>query len=243
MPLFFASAQRLLAVSQDCALCGERNNAVVCVPCSGLLPALSTNCCPQCSAEATAHAASEGQICGTCLREPPLFDAAVAAYRYAFPVDRLLQSFKFNANLALVDLFADALAERVRSSGPPSLTPRLIVPLPLAPKRLAARGFNQAALIATRVARGLQLPIERAPLLRIRETPPQAGLARDARRKNVKGAFACDQGVDLSGVSIAIVDDVMTTGATLSEAARALKAAGASRVEAWVVSRATIGPH
>jgi ComF family protein len=112
----------------------------------------------------------------------------------------------------------------------------MIVAVPLAPNRFAERGFNQSILLASALAKRLRLPVAHAAMLRIRETPPQTGLTRKDRKKNIKGAF--DSRALPANARVAIVDDVMTTGATLSEAARVLKRAGASRVEAWVIARA-----
>ena len=168
----------------------------------------------------------------------PAFDETLAAFHYRFPLDRLLQSYKFNENLALTALFADTLAETIRrhSTANQQALPDRVIALPLARKRLAERGFNQAAVLAQRVARKLTLSYAPHGLLKVRDTPPQAGLNREARLKNVRGAFDC--GESLTGQHIAVVDDVMTTGATLSEAAKVLKKAGARLVSAWVVARA-----
>ena len=149
-----------------------------------------------------------------------------------------MQSYKFNENLALTALFANALVETVRrhSASSRELLPDRVIALPLARKRLAERGFNQSAVLAARVARKLALVYAPHGLLKVRDTPPQAGLNREARLKNVRGAFDC--GESLNGQHIAVVDDVMTTGATLSEAAKVLKKAGARFVSAWIVARA-----
>lgn len=150
----------------------------------------------------------------------------------------MIQSFKFNENLALTALFADALLTKVRhhAKTKDGQLPDRVIPLPLARRRLAERGFNQSALLAEEVAGRMGLSYAPHGLLKIRDTPPQAGLDREARLKNVRGAFDC--GEPLAGQHIAIVDDVMTTGATLSEAAKVLKKAGATFVSAWVVARA-----
>lgn len=168
----------------------------------------------------------------------PAFDETIAAFQYRFPLDRLMQSFKFNENLALTELFTEALLSQIRQyvAVAKGKLPDRVIPLPLARKRLAERGFNQSAVLAARVATQLGLPYAPHGLLKIRDTPPQAGLDREARLKNVRGAFDC--GESLTGQHIAIVDDVMTTGATLSEAAKVLKKAGAVFVSAWVVARA-----
>ena len=174
-----------------------------------------------------------GEICGTCLRQPPQFDMTVAAWRYAYPVDRLVQALKFHGRLALASFFADALASLVEGAD-------VVIPMPLHPARLTERGFNQAAEIARHLTGklGTGKPWTRLALQgasRIRRTLPQADLPVDERLRNVRGAFAC--ALDLTGARVAVVDDVMTTGATLGELAKVLKRAGAARVENWVVAR------
>ncbi|MEP7157530.1 MAG: phosphoribosyltransferase family protein [Betaproteobacteria bacterium] len=197
------------------------------------MPRLSTAACPSC-----AGGSPQGLRCGQCLARPPAFDETVAAFFYRFPLDKLILSFKFNENLALTPLFSDALllavSRRAYEAG--RAMPDRVIALPLASTRLAERGFNQSALVAERIAKKLGVASSARGLLKIRETPPQAGLGREARLKNVRGAFDC--GESIAGQHIAIVDDVMTTGATMSEAARVLKNAGASYVSAWVVARA-----
>lgn len=219
-----ASAQLVrVALPQDCLLCGAASgDAPLCGPCRDELPALPRGC-PRC-----AMPNSLGEICGTCLRHPPHFDGTVAAWRYAYPVDRLVHALKFHGRLALARYFAGALASRV---GPADI----VLPMPLHSARLTERGFNQAAEIARHLTAitGARLVLEGAR--RIRRTLPQAQLPLDARARNVRRAFACT--LDLSGARVAVVDDVMTTGATLGEMARLLKRAGAARVENWVVAR------
>ena len=216
-------------LSQDCVLCGTRSHASLCKDCYRDLPFRQVPGCPRCNAEGI-----KNQLCGACLSDPPHFDETRCAFRYAYPLDRLVQVYKFKAKLGLLPLFSNALAEAVRAGG--SAPPDLVIPLPLAPKRLAQRGFNQAALLGEHVSQMLATRFEVRGMLRVRETPPQTGLSRQARLKNVRGAFECIQRLD--GKRVAVVDDVMTTGATLSEAAKALKKAGAAHVSAWVIARA-----
>jgi ComF family protein len=140
-----------------------------------------------------------------------------------------VQALKYRARLALAGFFARSLASR------PMPEVDLIVPMPLHPKRLAERGFNQALEIARDLARHLGKPIELRGVLRVRDTLPQTEIPYEERAKNVRGAFLCK--LDLSGTSVAVLDDVMTTGATLNELARALKRAGATRVENFVIAR------
>lgn len=217
--------------SQDCTLCGVRARAQLCSACEAGLPYLPDLVCPQCAA-----VSPEGELCGRCLADPPHFDATIAAFRYEFPFDKLMQAYKFRAQLALANEFAAALATRIQTAG---ITFDALVPLPISAARLAARGFDQTALIAQSLS--LRLPnIKLArQLIKVRDTPPQSGLDREARLKNVRGAFECE--TNLTGRHVAILDDVMTTGATLSEAARTLKKAGAAIVTAMAVARADHG--
>jgi len=209
---------------EDCLLCGaECSPELLCPACIAELPALPESC-PQCALPSPAAA-----LCGNCLNHPPHFDATLALWRYEFPCDGLVQALKYRARLALAGFFARSL------SSLPLPEVDLIVPMPLHPKRLAERGFNQALEIARGVARHLGRPIEPRGVLRVKDTPPQTELPYEERAKNVRGAFLCT--LDLSGASVAVVDDVMTTGATLNELARALKRAGATRVENFVIAR------
>jgi ComF family protein len=214
---------------QDCLLCTASARGVLCAECVGDLPHRKSRGCVMCG-----DGGVEDRECGECLSHKPHFDMAVVAFDYDFPFDRLLQAYKFNARLSLTNLFADNFVRRVTHLA--LQPPDIVVPMPLAKKRLAERGFNQSALLARAVSQKLNVRFGAAGLLRVRETPPQAGLTREARLKNVKGAFDC--AADLKGKTVALLDDVMTTGATMSEAARALKKRGAARVEAWALARA-----
>ncbi len=221
---------------QDCALCGGSTPRVVCGECERTLPRSGESICPRCAVELNAGESGE-ELCGACLVYSPHFDHTITAFRYDFPVDRLLQAYKFRAQLAFTHLLSAALVKRVRDNR--SLTnaalPDLILPTPLASKRLAQRGFNQSALLGRTVASLLGISFSADALRRVRETIPQTGLKRDERLKNVRGAFACN--IDLDGKRVAIVDDVITTGATMSEAAKTLKQNGAAFVEAWACAR------
>lgn len=223
------------AISQDCILCAAtlRSANVLCHPCLSSLPKNDADVprCPQC-----ALASDGGQTCGQCLRENPYFDRTTAAYRYAFPLDRLVQSVKFNANFALIDMLADELVAQIRQSE--QRLPDCIMAMPLGKKRLAERGFNQAALLAGAVGQRLGVKVDVTGLQRSRETKPQSGLKWKARSKNVKDAFQCN--APAAGKRVALLDDVMTTGATLNEAAKTLKQHGAAEVSAWVIARADL---
>ena len=220
------------ALPQHCTLCaGASGRTLLCDDCASDLPTIAC-ACPVCALPTGRRA-----ICGECVRSPPPFAATIAAHAYAFPVDRLIQRIKYAGHIALVDWAGAALAAAVRADvahRDPCLRPQWIVALPLSASRQRERGFNQAAEIAVRVAAATALPVF-APLERVRAGPPQAALPWTARQRNVRGAFAVRRHVH--GARIALVDDVMTTGATLAEASRVLIEAGANRVECWVVAR------
>jgi ComF family protein len=215
---------------QRCALCGGHAGAtVLCEPCRRVLPALPP-ACPVCAQASAGHV-----VCDRCLHKPPQFAAAIAAHAYAFPLDRLVQALKYEHRLELAVPLGDALASALRDASGACEGVEAIVPLPLARERQRERGFNQSIEIARVVARRTGLPLARL-LARTAHAPPQASLPWRERVRNVRGAFACTARLD--GRRVAILDDVMTTGATLDAAAVALLAAGAARVDAWVVARA-----
>jgi ComF family protein len=221
------AAAALRWLGEDCPLCGARSGPeLLCAACVADLPGLPEHC-PRCALPSPG-----GSLCGACLADPPLFDATTALWLYEFPCDQLVQALKYRAQLALAGFFARRLA----SGRLPEAD--LILPMPMHPRRLAERGFNQALEIARGVARRLGRPIEPCGARRVKDTPPQTGLPYSERAKNVRGAFRCE--LELDGASVAVVDDVMTTGATLDELARVLKGAGAARVENLVVARTVL---
>jgi len=170
--------------------------------------------------------------CTQCRRARFAFDRALARFDYRFPLDRLVQRFKYGGDLAIGGWLARALAERVEREPRVDL---LVVP-PLSAERLRERGFNQALEIAKVVGDRIGVPVARELILRTRDVQAQAALGREARRENVRGAFACTAALARSRV--AIVDDVLTTGATADAIARALRSAGAASIAVWAVARA-----
>lgn len=212
---------------QRCVLCATASgNAMICSACVAQMPAIG-DACPRCAL------ASHGNlVCGACLATPPPLDATVAAWSYAFPADRLMQAFKYGGRLALAEPLAHALARALRAHD--VAMPDRLIAMPLSLRRQRARGFNQAHEIARCLSALVRVRVA-GELMRVRDTPPQAGLALRERTRNVRGAFVAGDG--LRGQRVAIIDDVMTTGATLHAAASAARNAGAVRVEAWVVAR------
>jgi ComF family protein len=228
---FLVRAARL-ALPQRCALCvAGSGGQLLCADCANEMRRIGI-ACPGC-----ALPAQEARPCGTCLAKPPPWSRATAALVYAFPVDRLLVDLKYGGRLALADWAGTTLAAAVVASLAARAgvaTPERVAALPLAASRQRERGFNQAREIAKRVADRLALPLAN-PLERVSASVPQTGLAWRERARNVRGAFAVRG--DVRGARIALVDDVMTTGATLAEATRTLLRAGAADVECWVVAR------
>lgn len=216
------------ALAQPCLLCGARSHAgLLCPACAAGLPRLAAARCPLCALPTPG-----GAVCGACLKRPPAFDRAEAVYRYAFPVDVLVQRLKYGGQTVVADWLAARLAEGLAAAPRPDL----IVPMPLHPRRLRERGYNQAALLAGHLARRLGVASDPAACRRVRDTPPQVDLPLARRHRNMRGAFACDR--DLRGRRVALVDDVMTSGASLDALAGAVRRAGAVEVSAWAVARA-----
>ncbi|MDO9598254.1 MAG: ComF family protein [Azoarcus sp.] len=212
-----------MVLPQECYLCGAPSGAQpVCAACQAELPLHPVSVCPVC-----ALPTAEGTVCGRCLSAAPAFEATRAAFEYAFPLNVLVQALKYRHRLSLAGFFASRLTLPADVD--------LILPMPLHPRRLAGRGFNQAMEIARPLARARGLPLELLKVVRVRDTPAQAQLGREERVRNLRGAFACDRRLD--GMCVVVIDDVMTTGASLDELARCLKASGAARVENCVVAR------
>ncbi len=176
--------------------------------------------------------------CGACLADPLPFERSVAAVDYAYPWDSLITHFKFHGALDLAPALAHRLADAVsRSDAQPQ--PPLLLPVPLSDARLRERGYNQAWELARRVAHRLRCPADARLLLRVRDTPHQLAFPPAERAGNVRAAFAVEprRSAELRGRSVALIDDVMTTGATAAEIARVLLQAGAAQVQVWAVAR------
>ncbi len=206
-----------------CYVCRGSARALLCAACRAELPLLAPELCPRC-----ALPSPDGALCGRCLAEPPGFDATIAALAYDFPADALVQALKFRGELALAPLLGGLLRDRL----PAGDAVDCVVPVPLSPARLRSRGYNQAVEIARHLA---PAKLELELCVRRRDGVPQMQLPWAERQRNVRGAFECSRA--LLGARVAVVDDVMTTGATLDEMARTLKRAGAARVVNWVVAR------
>jgi ComF family protein len=211
---------------QSCQLCGaDGASRPLCPACLDDLPWLPAGGCAVC-----ALPLREGNVCGTCLASPPRFDRVEAVFAYEYPVDALVRAYKYGGRLALARVLGELLARRVARDVD------AIVPMPLARGRLAERGFNQALEIARVAAAETGIPLLPQACRKTADTPPQAALPWKERARNVRRAFVCD--AEFGGERVAVVDDVLTTGATLNELTRVLRKAGAGSVRGWVIARA-----
>lgn len=221
-----------------CLLCGARGESSrdLCAACAADLTPNRTSCA-RCALPLPTPAA----LCGECLRSEPAFDAAFAPYLYGHPLDLLLTKLKFGHSLAagrvLAELWIAALANGARAT-----LPDAIVPVPLHATRLRERGYNQALELAKPLAREFDVALAPDLLCRARATAAQSDLDAATRRRNLRGAFEVDASrlATTRPAHVVLLDDVMTTGATLRECARTLKRAGVARVDVWALARA---PH
>lgn len=223
---------------KNCLLCGIAAQQDFCEPCYHDLPQLPAHRCPICL-----WPVPTAETCGACLRKPPAFTRTIAALRYTFPADALIHALKYQSNLAIAPILANLLITRLKTT--PEM-PDIIMPMPLHPIRLRERGFNQAMEISRHIAKQMGIALLPDSCSRVKHTPPQTGLPWKERQKNIRKAFSCK--MDLSDKHVALVDDVMTTGASLNELAKALRKRGAAEISNWVIARALpqikpIGPY
>ena len=210
---------------QSCHLCGaDSAGAPLCSPCLEDLPWLPRNRCAVC-----ALPLPSGSVCGACLDRSPRFDRVEALFAYRYPVDALIHAFKYGGRLALARALGGLLGGAVDRDVD------AIVPMPLARGRLAERGFTQALEIARVVAAGTGVRWLPDACRKVADTSPQATLPWKERARNVRRAFVCD--ADLDGMGVAVVDDVLPSGAAVNERARVLRMVGATEVRGWVVAR------
>lgn len=212
-----------------CLLCGApgTHGRDLCADCAAELPR-NRSCCARCALPLALPAMQ----CGRCQRRAPPWDAAWVPFRYGWPLDSLETRFKFGHDLAA----GRVLAAQWQAEPVPAL-PALLLPVPLHRARLRQRGYNQALELARPLARRFGVPLRHDWLQRVRATSAQTELDAGHRRRNVRGAFALRAGAVLPA-HVAVLDDVMTTGATLAECARVLKRAGVVRVDVWALARA-----
>lgn len=230
---YFAQIKQLL-LPYTCVLCAELSDQRrdLCKACEEELPWLE-GACKRCGLRLPAGAGSD--VCGGCLTTAPPFDRTFALYEYHNPIDHMISAAKFNNHLVYTRLFGELMASQIKMQWYVDGLPELIIPVPLHTKRLRERGYNQSLEIAKTVAKKLALPIDTRHCLRIKATDPQSRLVHAARAANVKQAFTLRK--PLTVKHVAILDDVVTTGNTVSELTQVLKAGGVERVDVWCCAR------
>lgn len=220
----------------QCLLCGEVAEHPALPLCSGCdddLPWLAGHC-----AICALPLPVAGLTCGQCLRRAPAFHRVETPLRYGFPIDALITRFKHQGNASFGRLLAQLLARHLTHAFDEGLPrPDRILPVPLSRQRERQRGFNQAALLADWLAEPLGLPVDNRLLRRIQDTPAQQGLDAATRKRNLRRAFAVADDARIAGQHLAVVDDVLTTGATAQFIARELRKAGAGRVDIYCLAR------
>ena len=225
-----SAALRRWIVPSACLLCaGPAEPGTVCGGCRADLP-WNRIACPVCALPLNTPLA---QTCGACAIEPPHFDSALSAFRYQVPIAQAIAGLKYHAQFQQSRWLGRELALLAAARTTP--LPQLLIPVPLHPVRLRRRGYNQALELARGITRVLAIDIDWRLAARIRETADQIGKRAVERRREVRGAFAVD--ARIAGRHVALIDDVMTTGSTVNELARACRDAGASRIEVWTTAR------
>ncbi len=215
--------------STQCAVCIDpvEGPLALCSDCIGDLPRPSPQC-PRCGGRYPGIG-----LCGQCQHHPPAFDVTIAPLAYRPPVDYLIHEFKYRRRMQharlLGELFLSEVGPRI------TILPDVIIPVPLHRSRLRRRGFNQSMELARPIARSLGIRIERRAAIRTRDTRPQAELPIKQRRQNIRDAFAMRSPIVYRHV--AIVDDVMTSGHTVSQLAQCLKYAGVEHIQVWALAR------
>lgn len=240
------------STSLPCFLCEEsiNSNDHFCIPCHADLPDIQSHC-RQCSLPLSIgnHGLGDAPltvkpqlICGECIQNSPSFSQTICAFRYEFPIQQIIHKIKFNQERYWVSALSKALYRQINSIAMQDhafIYPELLIPIPLHKTKYKLRGFNQANLIACRLAKLSKLPLADDVLIKVQPTDTQTQLNKSARLKNLKGSMTvpAKKLKQISGKHIALIDDVMTTKATAEVASQALLLAGARRVDIWCIAR------
>ena len=221
----------------QCAVCRQWGSERVCDDCLTRF-AQPVPRCTRCALDVPPGVA----VCGACLVDPPAFERSLAALDYAFPWNGLITRFKFHDGLDLAPMFVRRMLAAYsadREAHPAVPQPTWLLPVPLSAERIRERGYNQAWELTRRLARALPCKADARLLLRVKDTPHQLALPVERRAANVRGAFAVEprRRDELRGRVVAVVDDVVTSGATVAEISRVLLQAGAAQVHVWSLAR------
>lgn len=213
-----------------CLLCGDagNNGRDLCLACAESLP-FNIPACPTCGLPLPY---ATDIPCGNCQKHPPAYDRSFALFRYEEPVRHLIHSLKFHARYSCARLLGEMLADSLVGLED---KPQLLIPVPLHRSRYRERGYNQSLEVARTVSNRLHLPLDYHSCIRTHATQAQTELTAKERRRNLKNAFAIAKPMPLEHV--AILDDVVTTGATVNELAKVLRKAGVKRIDVWACAR------
>jgi ComF family protein len=215
-------------IQTPCLLCGlVTQQHGLCLACAHSLPQLSHLC------ERCALPIALGHQCGQCLIKPPIRHLTHCLFPYQAPIDRLIAALKYHDQLAIVSFFSQHMTNHIKKHA--EAMPDLLMPIPLHPKRLRQRGYNQSAELAKALSKQLAIPYDNHTLTRIKNTLPQTILPYSERKKNIHSAFKCN--TRTLPPHIALIDDVLTTGHTADMAAKALIQNGVKKVELWTLTR------
>lgn len=227
---------RASLLPSTCVLCASLSRRAIdlCAGCENDLPWL-TNVCSQCALPIAKAEQNQAMICGRCLQQQPPFVTTEALFYYQPPIDQFIAQLKFQNQLLYARLLGELLAQRLQKKYCRQLLPDCIVPVPLHPVRLRERGFNQALELTRVVAKKLALPVEWRACRRSKFTAAQSGLPAEQRYQNIKNAFQITG--NLTYKHVAVIDDVVTTGHTVTEFSKTLKKAGVERIDVWCVAR------
>ncbi|TAK75367.1 MAG: ComF family protein [Gammaproteobacteria bacterium] len=218
-----------------CILCSHptARSTNICFTCQQSLPILPDHCL-QCAQFFSGM--EKTPLCHTCHHQPPPFDRTFALFPYQSPITQLIIQLKFQHRLPIAKSFADLLIQRLQTTWyRRQKLPDLIIPMPLHPHRLRERGFNQAVEIAKPVAKKLGIPLDLHGIKRTKHTQAQSALPALERKRNITNAFTAYR--DYSGLTLAVVDDVVTTGQTMAECCHVLKQHGARQIDVWCCAR------
>ncbi|MCL5289428.1 MAG: phosphoribosyltransferase family protein [Bacillota bacterium] len=228
-PLLDALLNLLFPEGPGCKLCGSPGREDLCFACRLALSKWAAEAkCPICGRPVPPQGPQAGQ-CRECRRQPPPFEMARAVGAYEGGLRQAIHLLKYKGRKSLAPLLGKLLLETLQKH-PLLLQCDIVMPVPISRGRLRERGFNQAELLAVEAARGISRPLANQALIKIAETPPQTGLTREQRERNLKGSLQVVLPEEVRGRNILLVDDVLTTGSTASAAAEALKQQGAARI-------------
>lgn len=215
-----------------CLLCEFNSEKLICKDCFEILPRFKSNC-RQCGLINDTE--NNLTLCGQCISNPPPFNTTHSLFEYTAPISSLIWQLKFHGNLSIAKLLSDYWIDFISQKYASNSLPELIIPVPLHHARLKERGFNQALEIAKPIGKYFHIPVDTRTCIRIKNTQAQSSLIASKRKNNLKNAFGLSY--PITAKHIAIVDDVMTTGNTVTEIAHLFKKAGVEKIDVWCCAR------